>query len=76
MGQPKKQPSHPLSPAAERLAATAESNNDDDEFVRALKPLLKDAIQDIRDELDTVYDNISKTAREHIHSELASSHSH
>jgi hypothetical protein len=28
-----------------------------------------EAIQDILDELETVYDNIAKSARDHIHSE-------
>jgi translation initiation factor eIF-2B subunit beta len=29
-----------------------------------------EAIQDILDELETVYDNIAKSAKDHIHSEL------
>jgi len=28
-----------------------------------------EAIQDVLDELETVYDNVSKNARDHIHSE-------
>lgn len=43
--------------------------NDPDSFARALKPVLMEAIQDVLDELETVYDNISKTAKDHIHPE-------
>ncbi|KIP06029.1 hypothetical protein PHLGIDRAFT_107426 [Phlebiopsis gigantea 11061_1 CR5-6] len=40
---------------------------DPDSFARALKPVLMEAIQDVLDELETVYDNISKMAKDHIH---------
>ena len=43
--------------------------DDPDSFARALKPVLMEAIQDVLDELETVYDNISKNAKDHIHSE-------
>jgi translation initiation factor eIF-2B subunit beta len=43
--------------------------NDPDSFARALKPVLMEAIQDVLDELDTVYDNVSKNAKDHIHSD-------
>ena len=39
----------------------------------ALKPVLLEAIQDVLDELETVYDNVSKNAKDHIHAESAPS---
>lgn len=46
--------------------------NDPDSFARSLKPVLMEAIQDVFDELETVYDSISKSAKDHIHSECVS----
>ena len=46
--------------------------DDPDSFARSLKPVLMEAIQDVFDELETVYDNISKSAKDHIHSECVS----
>lgn len=43
--------------------------DDPDSFARSLKPVLMEAIQDVLDELETVYDNVSKSAKDHIHSE-------
>ena len=43
--------------------------NDPDSFARNLKPVFMEAIQDVFDELETVYDSISKSAKDHIHSE-------
>jgi len=34
-----------------------------------LKPVLMEAIQDVLDELETVYENIGKVAKDHIHSD-------
>lgn len=48
-----------------------DDSSDPDSFARALKPVLMEAIQDVLDELETVYDNISKTAKDHIHPECA-----
>lgn len=45
---------------------------DPDFFSRSLKPVLMEAIQDVFDELETVYDSISKSAKDHIHSEYVS----
>ena len=45
---------------------------DPDSFARSLKPVLMEAIQDVFDELETVYDSISKSAKDHIHSECVS----
>jgi translation initiation factor eIF-2B subunit beta len=42
---------------------------DQDSFAKTLKPVLMEAIQDVLDELETVYDNIAKNAKDHIHSE-------
>lgn len=42
-----------------------------DSFAKTLKPVLMEAIQDVLDELETVYDNIAKNAKDHIHSEYA-----
>lgn len=41
--------------------------DDPDSFARGLKPVLMEAIQDVLDELETVYDNISRNAKDHIH---------
>ena len=61
--------------AAQKSEATITLKEDDpsdpDAFARALKPVLMEAIQDVLDELETVYDNISKSAKDHIHPEYA-----
>lgn len=36
----------------------------------SVKPALIDAIKDVIDELETVYDGVAKNARDHIHAEL------
>ena len=46
--------------------------NDPDSFARNLKPVFMEAIQDVFDELETVYDSVSKSAKDHIHSECVS----
>ncbi len=68
-GQPRVQAaSHQKS--SESKSTLKESDLDDpDSFARGLKPVLMEAIQDVLDELETVYDNISKNAKDHIHSE-------
>ncbi|KAJ3554901.1 hypothetical protein NM688_g2864 [Phlebia brevispora] len=43
--------------------------DDPDSFARVVKPLLMEAIQDVLDDLETVYDNISRGAKDHIHSD-------
>lgn len=40
-----------------------------DSFARGFKLVLMEAIQGVLDELETVYDNVSKNAKDHIHSE-------
>jgi translation initiation factor eIF-2B subunit beta len=66
-GQPRQQP----GPAKSEERATLKENDPDDpdSFARGLKPVLMEAIQDVLDELETVYDNVSKNAKDHIHSE-------
>lgn len=67
-GQPRK--AHvPQKPAAEHKSQSLEGN-DVDAFAQSIKPVLMEAIQDVLDELETVYDNVSKGAKNHIHSEL------
>ncbi|KAJ3479093.1 hypothetical protein NLI96_g9306 [Meripilus lineatus] len=67
-GQPRK---HTIG--AQKSEATITLKEDDpddpDSFARALKPVFMEAIQDVLDELETVYDNISKNAKDHIHSD-------
>lgn len=68
-GQPRKQAAvHQKS--SENKGTLKENDPDDpDSFAKGLKPVLMEAIQDVLDELETVYDNISKNAKDHIHSE-------
>jgi len=66
-GQPRKQAAVQKS---ENKQTLRENDPDDpDSFARGLKPVLMEAIQDVLDELETVYDNISKNAKDHIHSD-------
>jgi translation initiation factor eIF-2B subunit beta len=67
-GQPRQQ----ISTFKSETTGTLKANDPDDpdSFARGLKPVFMEAIQDVLDELETVYDNVSKTARDHIHSEL------
>ncbi|KAF5389832.1 hypothetical protein D9757_003584 [Collybiopsis confluens] len=67
-GQPRRQQT--AAPKSEARAPLKENDPDDpDSFARVLKPVLMEAIQDVFDELETVYDNISKYAKDHIHSD-------
>ena len=66
-GQPRRQAAELK---AESTLVLRENDSDDpDSFARTLKPVVMEAIQDILDELETVYDNIAKSAKDHIHSE-------
>ena len=67
-GQPRK---HTAGTQKEETTITLKEDdpNDPDSFARVLKPVFMEAIQDVLDELETVYDNISKNAKDHIHSE-------
>lgn len=66
-GQPRK---HQIAPKSEFNVEIREDDPDDpDSFSRTLKPVLMEAIQDVLDELETVYDNVSKSAKDHIHSD-------
>lgn len=74
-GQPRKQAT-PQKISHEARGTLKENNPDDpDAFARTLKPVFMEAIQDVFDELETVYDNISKNAKDHIHSEYVVSSS-
>jgi translation initiation factor eIF-2B subunit beta len=66
-GQPRKQ-NTPLK-SEEKKTLKENDPDDPDSFARGLKPVLMEAIQDVLDELETVYDNVSKNAKDHIHSE-------
>lgn len=69
-GQPRRRG---VAPKSETDVDLKEDDPDDpDSFARSLKPVLMEAIQDVFDELETVYDNISKSAKDHIHSECVS----
>jgi len=66
-GQPRRRG---VAPKSETDVDLKEDDPDDpDSFARSLKPVLMEAIQDVFDELETVYDSISKSAKDHIHSE-------
>jgi translation initiation factor eIF-2B subunit beta len=66
-GQPRKQS---VAAKTESTLVLNENDPDDpDSFAKTLKPVLMEAIQDILDELDTVYESIGRTAKDHIHSE-------
>lgn len=55
-------------PKTENRGTLKENDPDDpDSFARGLKPVLMEAIQDVLDELETVYDNVAKNAKDHIH---------
>ncbi|KAF5381036.1 hypothetical protein D9615_004156 [Tricholomella constricta] len=68
LGQPRQ---HTVAPKAGGAKGTLKENDPDDpdSFARGLKPVLMEAIQDVLDELETVYDNVSKNAKDHIHSD-------
>ncbi|KAI0685670.1 eukaryotic translation initiation factor 2B beta subunit [Cytidiella melzeri] len=75
-GQPRKQPVAQKSEAGRTTTTTSMSMSvrendphDPDSFAKSLKPVLMEAIQDVLDELETVYDNVSKNAKDHIHSD-------
>ncbi|KAF8727616.1 hypothetical protein AX14_007225 [Amanita brunnescens Koide BX004] len=66
-GQPRKQA---LQKTSEIRGTLKEDDPEDpDSFARGLKPIIMEAIQDVLDELETVYDNVSKNARDLIHSD-------
>ncbi|KAL1939139.1 hypothetical protein VTO73DRAFT_10180 [Trametes versicolor] len=67
-GQPRKQ-SGGAAKSDGRTTLKENDPDDPDSFARALKPVLMEAIQDVLDELETVYDNVSKNAKDHVHSD-------
>lgn len=71
-GQPRKHATD-VKASAPAPSLKEDDTDDPDSFAKGLKPVLMEAIQDVLDELETVYDNISKNAKDHIHSEYVSS---
>jgi translation initiation factor eIF-2B subunit beta len=67
-GQPRRQAAEQQKEES-TLVLKEDDLDDPDSFARTLKPVVMEAIQDILDELETVYDNIAKSARDQIHSE-------
>ncbi|KAF8643811.1 hypothetical protein AX16_008829 [Volvariella volvacea WC 439] len=77
LGQPRKQQVE-VRALRERMAEEGRSEDDSDderkpgkekEFGPVMKTALMEAIKYMIDELETVYDNISKNAKDHIHSD-------
>lgn len=66
-GQPRKQTA--ATKAVSNLVLKENDPEDPDSFAKTLKPVLMEAIQDILDELDTVYESVARSAKDHIHSE-------
>jgi translation initiation factor eIF-2B subunit beta len=67
LGQPQRQRNAPknieLTGIQEHLSSEADS------FAKAMKPVIIEAIQDVQYELETVYENVAKNAKDHVHSE-------
>ncbi|KZV65917.1 nagb/rpia/CoA transferase-like protein [Peniophora sp. CONT] len=66
-GQPRKQTA--ATKAVSNLVLKENDPEDPDSFAKTLKPVLMEAIQDILDELDTVYESVARSAKDHIHSD-------
>lgn len=71
-GQPRNQTGVQQRSSDDKPVIRDSDPEDPDSFARGLKPVLMEAIQDVIDELETVYDNVSKNAKDHIHSEYRS----
>jgi hypothetical protein len=75
LGQPRQQSEPAARTGGPHQAALLQTPNPEDDpddpdyFAKNIKPVVMEALQDVFDELDTVYDNVSKSARDHIHSE-------
>ncbi|KAF7322623.1 Translation initiation factor eIF-2B subunit beta [Mycena chlorophos] len=67
LGQPRKQTT--VLKTESKSTIKEDDPDDPDAFARSLKPVLMEAIQDVLDELETVYDNVGKNAQNHIHSD-------
>jgi translation initiation factor eIF-2B subunit beta len=67
LGQPRNRPA--MHKTETKTNLREDDPEDPDSFARGLKPVLMEAIQDVLDELETVYDNVSKNARDHVHPE-------
>lgn len=73
LGQPRNRPA--MHKTETKTSLREDDPEDPDSFSRGLKPVLMEAIQDVLDELETVYDNVSKNARDHVHPECVATHS-
>ncbi|KAF8334232.1 uncharacterized protein EI90DRAFT_2915836 [Cantharellus anzutake] len=67
-GRPTAVPGHRSAQSGSETPDTMHSG-DVNRKAQSIKPALIDAIQEVIDELETVYENISKNARDHIHSD-------
>ncbi|KAF9014047.1 eukaryotic translation initiation factor 2B beta subunit [Cyathus striatus] len=67
-GQPRKQATGAARTEIKGILKDYDTS-DPDAFAKMLKPVLMEAIQYVLDELETVYDNVAKNAKDHIHSD-------
>ncbi|KZS88358.1 eukaryotic translation initiation factor 2B subunit 2 [Sistotremastrum niveocremeum HHB9708] len=67
-GQPRHQATLQKTEARDHLLRSR-SDWHHDNHAESLKPVIMEAIQDIFDELETVYESVSKSAKDHIHSD-------
>lgn len=67
LGQPRRQRHPPKN--VELKGLQEHLSTEPDSFAKAMKPVIIEAIQDVQYELETVYENVAKNAKDHIHSE-------
>ena len=67
LGQPRQQRNAPKN--IELKGIQEGLSSEPDSFAKAMKPVIIEAIQDIQYELETVYENVAKNAKDHVHSE-------
>lgn len=67
LGQPRQRRAAPKNVELNGLQDNLSSEPDN--FAKAMKPVIIEAIQDVQYELETVYENVAKNAKDHIHSE-------
>ena len=67
LGQPSRHRNVPKNVELKGLQENISS--DPDNFAKAMKPVIIEAIQDVQYELETVYENVAKNAKDHVHSE-------
>ncbi|KAG9013243.1 GCD complex subunit gcd7 [Tulasnella sp. 427] len=71
LGHPRSHQSLAVEQASRGLTRQSSMHSEQTEDFKAMsvKPVLIDAIKDVIDELETVYDGVAKNARDHIHSD-------